>query len=223
MSPISIVLLAALSFSPTSDYEAQQIEGWKVYVNKDLMTDQVEIGRKALELLRIKLYDISRVVPERPLAKMREIPIWLEHNNDAKIPCACYHPDAGWLKGNDFNPEKEKSVEICSAQRFLDWSKAQPSMILHELAHGYHHRELTWEEPRILAAFEKAKQDGQYASVLHIHGKQQSAYAITNHHEYFAEASEAYFGTNDFFPFVRPELERHDPEGFKVLKEIWGE
>ena len=39
--------------------------------------------------------------------------------------------------------------------------------------------------------------------------------------EYFAEASEAYFGTNDFYPFVRQELEQHDPEMFLLLKKLW--
>jgi hypothetical protein len=39
--------------------------------------------------------------------------------------------------------------------------------------------------------------------------------------EYFAEASEAYFGTNDFYPFVRTELQRHDPEMYELLKRLW--
>ena len=39
--------------------------------------------------------------------------------------------------------------------------------------------------------------------------------------EYFAEATEAFFGTNDFYPFVRSELERHDPELFGLLKLLW--
>ena len=31
--------------------------------------------------------------------------------------------------------------------------------------------------------------------------------------EYFAELSEAYFGTNDFYPFVRGELQTTRPAG----------
>ena len=41
--------------------------------------------------------------------------------------------------------------------------------------------------------------------------------------EYFAEASEAYFGTNDFFPFVRIELRRHDPIGVRDARGGSGE
>ena len=39
--------------------------------------------------------------------------------------------------------------------------------------------------------------------------------------EYFAELSESYFGTNDFYPFIRAELKVHDPRGFEVLKAAW--
>jgi hypothetical protein len=39
--------------------------------------------------------------------------------------------------------------------------------------------------------------------------------------EYFAEATEAFFGTNDFYPFVRAELLQHDPELFKLLETLW--
>ena len=38
----------------------------------------------------------------------------------------------------------------------------------------------------------------------------------------FAESTEAFFGTNDFYPFTRAELKEHDPEMFKVLCEVWG-
>jgi hypothetical protein len=40
--------------------------------------------------------------------------------------------------------------------------------------------------------------------------------------EYFAEATEAFFGTNDFYPFVRAELKRHDPAAYELMNELWG-
>jgi dipeptidyl-peptidase-4 len=44
---------------------------------------------------------------------------------------------------------------------------------------------------------------------------------VTNVDEYFAELTEAYFGRNDFYPFDRADLERHDPAGYKALDDIW--
>lgn len=46
--------------------------------------------------------------------------------------------------------------------------------------------------------------------------------ALNNDQEYFAEASEAFFGTNDFHPFVRAELKEHDPALFELLGKLWG-
>jgi len=31
-----------------------------------------------------------------------------------------------------------------------------------------------------------------------------------------------YFGTNDFYPFVRAEIMAHDPQMHKLLKKLWG-
>jgi len=52
-------------------------------------------------------------------------------------------------------------------------------------------------------------------------GKMGRHYALNNAKEFFAEMSEAYFGTNDFYPFVRAELRQYDPEAFDLLTSIW--
>ncbi|MEE3219803.1 MAG: zinc-dependent peptidase, partial [Planctomycetota bacterium] len=61
----------------------------------------------------------------------------------------------------------------------------------------------------------------KYEKVLLYNGRKVRHYALTNHKEYFAECSEAYFGTNDFYPFVRAELKEHDPHVYALLDEIW--
>jgi dipeptidyl-peptidase-4 len=63
----------------------------------------------------------------------------------------------------------------------------------------------------------------KYESVLDYAGRKRKAYAANNVEEYFAEATEAFFGTNDFFPFVRAELREHDPELYRVLERIWAD
>ena len=71
------------------------------------------------------------------------------------------------------------------------------------------------------AAYAAAVQGKRYESVLHIDGGHKRHYALTDHKEYFAEACEAWFGTNDFYPFVRAELREVDPEACTVLEEVW--
>jgi hypothetical protein len=92
---------------------------------------------------------------------------------------------------------------------------------MHELAHAYHDRALGEHNEAILAAYENAKQSGLYTQVRYIDGSTRPAYAMTNRMEYFAELTEAYLGVNDFFPFNRDELARHDPQGFALMEQVW--
>ncbi len=216
-----VLVPAQPDFEPTSSYAPQTIEGWTVLVHKRLLEEKKELGEKTLKLLAAKLYDISRVVPAPALEKLRKVRIWVEEN--PKVKCACYHPSRGWLANNGFNPEKEKSVEIGGPANFLAWAACQPNMVLHELAHAYHHQVLGYDNPEIKAAFKRAVESKSYESVLYYDGSRKRAYALNNDQEYFAELSEAYFGTNDFYPFVRPEVKEHDPEMFKVLQKLWGQ
>ena len=211
------------AYEPTTSYEVQTIEGWKVYVHKKLLGEQKDLGQQALKLLRAKLYGVTRVVPKRALAKLRQVPIWLEAQGKAKA--ACFHPSRKWLEGHGYNPEKTQCVEIGSPKNFLNWSGHQPWMVLHELAHAYHNRFLPkgFGNPEIKAAYERARKRKTYEKCLRWDGRTVRHYAMTNPMEYFAELSEAYFGTNDFYPFVRAELMKHDPEAYKLLKKLWNQ
>ncbi len=137
------------------------------------------------------------------------------------VKCACYHPSGNWLVNHGMNPGKAGCVEIGNAERFLSWTRTQPFMVLHEFAHAYHHQVLGWKNKEIKNAFKKALESKKYESVLHINGKYVKAYALKNHKEYFAELSEAFFGTNDMYPFVRAEVKRFDPLMFDLLKKVW--
>ena len=53
-------------------------------------------------------------------------------------------------------------------------------------------------------------------------GGKTSHYARTNHKEFFAEMTESYLGVNDFYPFVRAELQEHDPKTYILMQKIWG-
>ena len=210
------------AYEPKADYQRRTIEGWPVYVSRRLNDDPAHhaLRDRVLELLRVKLYDVARVVPAGPLEKLRRVPVWVELK-DKRFPCMCYHPSAEWLRANGYNPEKAGGVEIANAENFLKWTIDQPWMVLHELAHAYHHLVLGHGHADLRKAFEAAKKSGTYDSILHINGRRQRAYALNNDQEYFAECTEAFFGTNDFFPFVRSELQQHDPGMFALLGKVW--
>src|SRR5262249_52859956 len=137
-------------------------------------------------------------------------------------PCMCYHPAAGWLKKNGMNPAKAKAVEIANAKNFLGWTIQQPWMVLHELAHGYHDQVLGFDHEDVKSCYQAAVDSKAYAEVTDISGNKRKHYALTDEMEFFAELTESYFGTNDFFPFVRSELKEHDPRGYEMIEKYWG-
>jgi hypothetical protein len=209
------------AYEPTLHYTLRDIEGWKVYVHNRLLEGEKKpLGDETLKVLAAHLYDISRMVPRPALDRLRQVRIWVEADNP-KVACMCYHPSREWLVGHGFNPEKAKCVELGNPVHFLDWTHHQRAMVLHELAHAYHHQVLGYDQPDIKAAYKKAMEAKIYESVLFYTGVKKKAYATTSDQEYFAELSEAYFSTNDFYPFVRPEVKEHDPVMFEVLKKVW--
>lgn len=207
---------------PTANYETRTVEGWTVRVHRDFPREAPELAEATFALLADQLRGIVRMVPPKAVEKLREIVIWVERE-EPHHPCMAYHPDAGWLRDHDMNPDKARCVEIANAANFLSWCRDQPWMVLHELAHGYHHQfvEGGFENPEVAAAVARARESKTYDKVIHINGREERHYALTNPMEYFAEASEALFGANDFYPFVRAELRRHDPEAHALLRRLW--
>lgn len=209
-------------YDPVEAYEKRRIEGWEILVNKQLLaTEHDELREQTLKVLGEHLFRVTRVVPAPALEKLRKIPFWVELNHP-RHPCMCYHVSPDWLREHGMNPQKAKGVEIANAKNFLAWTIAQPWMVLHELAHGYHDLVLGYDNAEVNRCYRDAVKAKTYEEVLHINGRKRRHYALTNDREYFAEATEAYFGTNDFFPFVRAELKQHDPAMFELLGKLWG-
>ncbi len=212
------------NFAPTSHYEVKDVEGWTVLVNKDLLREHSDLADQVLTLLRFNLIEVERRVPAPAVKKLRKVRIWVEESQESTNPlCLAYHPDARAVRAIGKNPEKAGCVEVANARRFLSWSLEQPWQVLHELAHAYHHQSLPggFENREVKGAYDRAMKAGLYKSVMRMNGKSEKGYATSNPMEYFAEATEAFFGTNDFYPFVYPELVKHDPGAARLLQKLW--
>lgn len=210
-----------VGFTPTEDYQQKAMRGWQILIDPELSTQGILL-HDTLELLDSHLYQIERVIPDAALKKIKTVKIWV-HLNHPQHECLVYHPNEVWLTNHGMNPDKAGAVEVSNAKRFLRWSTKQPWFVLHELAHAYHHQFLEggFTNKRLRHAYTEAMKSGRYKRVLHISGHDDKAYAATNVQEYFAEASEAYFGTNDFYPFVRAELKQHDERLFDLIRQYW--
>jgi len=216
----AILATDAVAYDPVENYQTRQLEGWTVKINQQFLQEDESLANRVLRHLEHQLYQITCVVPAEALSKLQEVPVWVERAHP-KHPCMCYHISPDWLRENDMNPAKAGGIEIANARNFLTWTRDQPWMVLHELAHAYHHKVLGHNNPELKAAFEHAKASKTYEKVMRINGKVERHYALNNDQEYFAETTEAFFGTNDFFPFVRAELKEHDPEMFALLGKLW--
>ncbi len=210
---------AAGAFTPTSDYEERSLHGWTLLVNKALLAEP-ELADAVLAEIGTQLYNITRKVPAEAVAKLRGVRIWVE--KEADQGAAVYHPSREWLTEHGYNPEMAKCAQLSNARHLLDWCRHQPWMVFHELAHAYHHQVVGYDNAEAIAAYEAAKAGGKYDSVLRYDGKQAKHYALSNVQEYWAECSEAYFGLNDFYPFVNAELRQHDPTMHALLTKLWG-
>lgn len=203
----------------------QEIEGWKVHVDPQLLEpgQRGRAGARALQMLANHLQRIAILVPAEQLGKLRKLELWIEHRHP-KLGAMQYHPDVGWLKAHGHDPRLAKKVHITRAEELLSRQQMlkHPAVVLHELAHAYHDQVLGFDEPRIVKAYRKAKEAGTYEKVLLYSGQKVRHYAMTDHKEYFAEGTEAYFYRNDFYPFVAAELKEHDPTLYDLLADIWG-
>lgn len=210
-----------------SGYTTQKYKWFSIHISDDAMKNHPKETRVALTLLGQKILGIERMRLSLTIKeRLRSIPIFLEWN--LWSAGAMYHPSKNWLIEHGYIEEKEKSVEITNMTNFISWTNLnQPHILTHELAHGYMDKFLSeGEKAEVQRAYENAREKWLYKSVEYTPGGnmvkvRKEAYALTNELEYFAELSEAYLGRNDFYPYVRKDLEKYDPKGYELMKNTW--
>lgn len=207
-------------------YQARPFAGWTINLHRDLLRDQPAATEAALTLVHGQLRTIEQVVPAAAVVHLKRVPLWFSPEYPGVSPKAEYHPGLDWLREAKRDPRLHRGVEFTNVRIFAAECERMPMLVLHELAHAYHDQVLGFQQSAILAAYVAAKQGGTYERVECYHGGGrpktiQRAYAMTTVQEYFAEGTEAFFGRNDFQPFTREELERHDPELARLLQRLW--
>ncbi len=232
LSVIVACWLACHSFANRADADdpptfydpiERQIEGWTVAIDPQVLSEEHQAeGEAVLTALANHLQRVKYIVPEDRVKQLQDLRIWLDWKHE--LGAMQYHPDRGWLLANGYDPRLVKHVHIPRAKALLDrgqWAK-HPYVVLHELAHSFHDQVINFDHPDIVAAYDQMKADGNYEQVLLYTGRKVRHYALSNHKEYFAESTEAYFGVNDFYPFVRAELKQHDPRMYDLMVKFWG-
>lgn len=222
--PTAVERDPAIRFDPV----LQEIEGFPVYIEPALLEgEHAEVGAKSIAMLRNHLERINVLVPEPALSKLQQVGIWIEVDHPlTDIEPGPYHGGQQWLIDNGYDPRLVDCVHVTRAASLLERHHMlkHPMVILHELSHAYHDQfmEDGYRNKLILDAYNNAMAKGLYDKVLDHKGRTVRAYATNNQMEYFAEATEAYFYRNDFYPFLNVELKQHDPVGYELMRTIWG-
>ena len=202
----------------------KKVEGWSCIVDKRLLDtgSEKELGEDVFRILANQLYKITKVLPADRVADLKKVRIWVDV--DHRLTSLQYHPGTDWLRRMKYDLRLVKCVHLPQAKRLVGLYKSnvQPYVMLHELAHAYHDQFLSFNDKRVVAAWQGLVKSKKLEKVIFIKGGRTRHYALTNHKEFFAEMTEAFVGTNDFFPFVRGELKELDPVTHDLLAEIWG-
>ena len=202
-------------------YKTRKVLGWTVHVSEELLNKMPEKTEIAMKLFEEQLQKVVERVPGKVVNRLRTVPVWFSPKYPNFGHSGEYHPDKKWLIDNGRRAELAQCIEFTNVEIFQKEVKRMPMVALHELAHSYHHQHLTFDHPEIIAAYKAAKEAGKYEKVQRNNGTEVKAYALTNHKEYFAETSEAYFGENDFYPFNKQDLQDYDPLMYRVLTKVW--
>lgn len=209
------------------EYDSTVLRGWNLQIRRELKESEPQKLAEALKILDLQLQEIERAVPRAAVEKLRGVTLWFSPVYPNEQPRAEYHPGAGWLVEHGRDPAMAKGIEFTNIGIFEREHRRMPNFALHELAHAYHDRFLDqgFSNPKIQEAYASAKRAGSYDRVEQRFGDGRSAtskaYAMSNPAEYFAETTEAYFSTNDFYPFTREQLQKHDPQMSELLSKFW--
>ncbi len=225
---LALVVLGGQASEAVAARETREIVGWQVHIDERLLAEHAAATAKALGLLQGQLTELSGFLPQAAVEKLQQVPLYVSPPYANAAPRAEYHPGAGWLRDNGRDPVMAKAVEFTNVDDFEAECRRMPALVLHELAHAYHDLFLPegHGNPQVREAYERARASGRYEQVerrdANGNTRIDRAYALTNPAEYFAETSEAFFSTNDFFPYTRDQLERVDPVACGMLADVWG-
>ncbi len=205
--------------APPYNYNERNIEGWTVLIQEELAAEQA-LCQRVQGLLRIRLWEIVTRLPAPVVERLRDVKLRL-HLNRPGCQGGVYHPSPVWLREHDLPEDWGLGIEFGNAQNFLSWSRQQPAMVLHELSHAWHHQVLGYGREDVLESFEATRESGVLEEVLYVSGGTRRAYGLNNPQEFFAEMSEAWWATNDFYPFVRGEVRDRFPGVEQLMEACW--
>jgi hypothetical protein len=197
-------------------YLDEMVSGWPVFFEA---VEWGDIRTRLQAHLSAKLTQITKILPNVPIEKLKSVPIYIDLRTDVDPPIATYHPldSKRWLTRNHEAVEKSGSINIRDASEFLLHVKGfYPDCLLHELAHAYHDKFL----PNGFLNEDVLKEYRRSCPLWA--DKNQRLNCILDHKEYFANMTTAYYLRNSEIPYNRDELHHNDLGTHDLIPKLWG-
>jgi len=206
--------------TPTADYTEQNIAGFKVLVNPAVV-QQAPMFKEVTDAIADQVSAMASQLPAQGLEQLKQTRIWVELDAEAD-KATVFHSSPDWIVASAGNQDKVGHIEITNAKKFIQHSRqGHSSLLLHEFTHAFHQKVLGADHKAVIDTYEQVQLRLLYDRVEHVSGTVGPGYATLGPLEYFAEISEAYFGLNDFYPFDRAQLKKHDPIGHDLVQKLW--
>ena len=133
------------------DYRALWLRGFRVCLAESLAAEEPTLAERVLTALDEDLSIIGNELPAHAFTFLKRVTIWAEQAQD--FPGGVYHPSARWLANNGYPEAWARGIQLGHAQNYMSWVEQQPAIVLHELAHAWHHQALGYDNPEIEAAY----------------------------------------------------------------------
>jgi hypothetical protein len=233
--PMTIVTVDAPAVP--ARWGTRTISGFEVLFSPLLLSNEAA-SLRAHQFMHDHLDEVTRIVPPTALQQLRRVRLWLDLDASGSSRALAFYksPPSIFTASPSDRPTEHNFgyggfhgamflgivfPNIADAIAISEVSRA-PMIVLHELAHAYHHQVLGMWNPDIKQTYEAAKAKGLYRNVSFWNGNiAPVGYAMSNEREYFAGLTEAYFGRKAQNPFDANELKNYDPDGFRLVERAW--
>ena len=213
---------------PPRVFFCRPLRGWTVWIEQQIAEQDPVLLTNVVRRLDAKLGELLRILPPHTHPVLRQVRLFVllgpqSHGGGRDNGLEYFQRRAPEFSA-DLDPRMGSGIVIYSAANFVWlsdlWAR---KALVHEFAHAWQLEQWPEDEPRILGAWRNAQQRDLYRSVRNDDGGLTAdAYARVNQLEYFAELSCMYFVGCNYAPFNRAEFAAYDPDGWGMVKLVWG-
>lgn len=199
-------------------YSTYTIENFKCFISDEVM--QQNSGstwvNKPLDLLSRSLRKVNEVYPENAKVLFHKTFIFVDWNKPGALGLYSQGPRGPSDPKTHFNCIDINGMKFITEKnndKNLQPNNAGTLVLLHELAHCYHHQVLGWNHELINDSYQNAKNQKLFDL---------KSYLMSSDKEYFAELTTAYLDKHYSVPKTPEEIKEKDIQGYGLMQKIWG-